>query len=324
MSIKVSIIVPVYQVEKYLPECLDSILNQTYKNIEIIIVDDGSPDRCPLICDKYAEKDSRIRVIHQNNQGLSSARNTGIQYATGDYIAFIDSDDKIKDTFIEVLLSNLLGTKADVSCCNFIWSYPEYDKANKIKIMGTLSKNEIIKIYTTDCTPLFLNVVWNKLYKRDLFYPYGSLQFKKGKLQEDNFFVCDLLDKIQNMVITNISLYYYRQRPNSIMSNLSNKFIHDTIDSYIYLYKKFSLTSKYKVWLNIFLVNSMVSIIARCVKNKCYYENKSEINRYSSFCCPKIKFEFESFDLLFIIKYILIKLKLVKLISQAKLLLRRF
>lgn len=323
MSIQVSVIVPVYKVEKYLPECLESIINQTYKNLEIIVIDDGSPDRSPFICDEYKKKDPRIQVIHQNNQGLSGARNTGIQLATGNYIAFIDSDDKIEETFIEILLKALIDSNADVSCCNFVLGYPEYVKTNKIRTTGTFSKDDIIKMYTTERTPFFLNIACNKLYKRKLFYPQGTLFFKKGRLQEDNFFVCDLINEMQSMAITDKNLYYYRQRPGSITSNLSYRFIRDTIDSYIYLYDKFSATAKYKTWLNVFLINSMTSIVVRCVENRCYTEYLEEIHRYYSFCYPKIRFNFNSFNLLIFIKYIMIKLKLLKLAAQIRFILRR-
>ncbi|MGO5130140.1 glycosyltransferase family 2 protein [Mitsuokella jalaludinii] len=316
MSVKVSIIVPVYKVEKYLSECLDSIIEQTYKNIEIIIVDDGSPDLCPKICDNYAVKDYRIKVIHQDNQGLSGARNIGIQHATGDYVVFVDSDDKLKNDFIDKLLKLLIDTKADVACCNFLFSYPQYDKINKIKIKGTLSNDEIINFYTANRTPLFLNVVWNKLYKRNLFYPYGPLKFKTNRLQEDNFFICDLLDNIQTISIIDMPLYYYRQRSGSIMSNLSSKFIHDTIDSYVYLYEKFSYSNKFQTSINIFLINSIIGIIMRCVKNNCYNKYELEISKYYSFCYRKIKYNIKYFNFNLFFKYIIIKLRLVKLTAK--------
>lgn len=322
MSAKVSIIVPVYKVEKYLSECLNSIISQTYKNIEIIVVDDGSPDLCPKICDNYAMKDNRVKVIHQDNQGLSGARNTGIQHATGDYIIFVDSDDKLKNDIVNELLKILINTKADVACCNFLFSYPQYDKINKIRIKGTLSNNEIINFYTGNRTPLFLNVVWNKLYKRNLFYPYGPLMFKENRLQEDNFFICDLLDNIQTITIIDTPLYYYRQRPGSIMSNLSYKFIHDTIDSYIYLYRKFSYSSKFKDNINIFLINSIISIIMRCIKNNCYNKYESEISEYYSFCYHKIKYDGKKFNFALSLKYIIIKLRLVKFVAKIYVFLR--
>src|SRR5574344_122915 len=120
MNDLVSIIVPVYKVEPYLKRCLDIILNQTYKNIEIILVDDGSPDKCPQICDEYAKKDNRIIVIHQENGGLSAARNTGLDIAKGEYISFVDSDDWVHLQYIEVLLTSALKENADIIIGNHI------------------------------------------------------------------------------------------------------------------------------------------------------------------------------------------------------------
>ena len=116
MNPMISVIVPIYNVEKYLARCVDSIVNQTYKNLEIILVDDGSPDRCPQMCDDYAEKDSRIKVIHKKNGGLSDARNAGMAVATGEYISFIDSDDWIETSMFELLLNNIFQYDCEISC----------------------------------------------------------------------------------------------------------------------------------------------------------------------------------------------------------------
>ncbi len=117
---EISIILPIYKVEKYLPACVDSILEQTFTDFELIMVDDGSPDRCEAICEDYAKKDERIRVIWQENQGLSGARNTGLDAAVGKYITFVDSDDVVNIYYLEELLQALIGNKADVSVCNYL------------------------------------------------------------------------------------------------------------------------------------------------------------------------------------------------------------
>ena len=114
---KLSVVVPVYKVEKYLARCIESILEQSFADFELILVDDGSPDRCPAICDEYAQKDDRIKVIHQTNRGLSSARNAGIECASGEYIAFIDSDDFISKNMFSILMQNALDHQADISGC---------------------------------------------------------------------------------------------------------------------------------------------------------------------------------------------------------------
>ncbi|MGI6499315.1 MAG: glycosyltransferase family 2 protein [Anaerostipes sp.] len=121
---KVSIIIPVYGVEAYLAECLESLINQTYENLEIIVVDDESPDQCPKICDEFAERDKRIIVIHQKNKGAAGARNTGLKAATGNYICFVDSDDKVKEDYVKVLVDTLKENNADIVVCSFEEWYP--------------------------------------------------------------------------------------------------------------------------------------------------------------------------------------------------------
>ena len=123
MDSLISVIVPIYNVEKYLQKCVDSIINQTYKNLEIILVDDGSPDNCPKMCDDYAEKDSRIKVVHKENGGLSDARNVGMEVATGEYVSFIDSDDYISLDFYETLLETIVDNDSDVVECGVVKFY---------------------------------------------------------------------------------------------------------------------------------------------------------------------------------------------------------
>ena len=129
----ISIIVPIYKVEKYLKKCIQSIMNQTYLNFELILVDDGSPDDCPMICDNYAKLDNRIVVLHKQNGGLSDARNAGLDVARGEYIGFVDSDDFIANNMYEKLLSGLLAEDADMAVCNFSYvdeNYRFLDKRN--------------------------------------------------------------------------------------------------------------------------------------------------------------------------------------------------
>ncbi|MBQ0108398.1 MAG: glycosyltransferase family 2 protein, partial [Phascolarctobacterium sp.] len=175
-----SVIVPVYKVEKYLPKCVDSIINQTYKDLEIILVDDGSPDNCPAICDEYAKKDSRIKVIHQENGGLCSARNTGIENAEGDFISFIDSDDWIEINMFEEALDYLHKHDLDVVCCdtkvikgNREIFRPRY-RTNMI-FNGQEGLNEILA-GTLD------NSACNKIYKRICI---GNVRFPLGRHYED-------------------------------------------------------------------------------------------------------------------------------------------
>ncbi len=210
----ISIIVPIYNVEKYLKKCVESICNQTYQNLEIILVDDGSPDKCGEICDGYAKADKRIKVIHKKNGGLSSARNAGLDIAKGEYISFIDSDDYIASDFIEKLYLLCIKNDADIAECGFT------KFQDKIKIEKL---DEDIKIYTSKemQTRMYSNnyvgttVVWNKLYKK---YIYNDLRFPIGKINEDEFCTYKALYNCnKNIVVTNKALYYYRYNPSSIM-----------------------------------------------------------------------------------------------------------
>lgn len=211
---KLSIIVPVYQVEAYIDECITSILNQTFRDFELILVDDGSLDRCPAICDVYAQKDSRIRVIHQKNQGLSAARNTGLQEARGDYIGFVDSDDFIEASMYEKLLDNLEREKADISVCGRykVWDDKKIQeqKSNVYKVMDS---TQALALMNTNVLGYFDVAAWDKIYKRSCF---KGIEFPEGKLCEDWFVMYKLFFNARRIVYDSIPLYNYRQRTGSI------------------------------------------------------------------------------------------------------------
>lgn len=209
----ISVIVPVYKVDKYLRKCIDSIINQTYKNLEIILVDDGSPDNCPKICDEYAKQDSRIKVIHKQNGGLSDARNAGMKIATGDYISFIDSDDWISNDTLYKLLDSAENYGADIAECN-IYSVED----NKIKRYN----NDKFAFYDDNYSIMqsyikgynIKTVVWNKLYKKEIL---DDIIFEVGKYNEDEFFTYRVLANAKRLVHIDFYGYYYLQRSNSIM-----------------------------------------------------------------------------------------------------------
>lgn len=214
MSDSISVIVPIYKVEAYLDECIQSIVSQTHKQLEIILVDDGSPDDCPAICDAWAARDSRIKVIHKENGGLSDARNAGIEIATGDYIAFVDSDDWIKPQMYETMLESIIKENADICACNILscysdrqiaWGCKEYTVGNSEKILSML--------YSDTAYPVS---AWNKLYRREL---WAETQFPKGKICEDAFTTYLLVDKANRIVQIPEVLYCYRIRGNSIMTS---------------------------------------------------------------------------------------------------------
>ncbi len=222
----VSIIIPIYKVEQYLRECVDSVIAQTYTNLEIILVDDGSPDKCPEICDEYAKQDSRIKVIHKPNGGLSDARNAGIEIAKGKYLSFVDSDDVIHNKIIEVLMNPILDdVSVQISCCNF---KPFYDDTQPCLQQQITSITEIysFKDYYTKRRCV---AAWSKIYTKALF---EGIVFPVGHYHEDVYTTYKVCYKALKIAYTDNQLYYYRQRKGSIMSTYSMKRIADLRNAY--------------------------------------------------------------------------------------------
>lgn len=237
----ISVIVPVYKVEKYLDRCVDSIVNQIYKNLEIILVDDGSPDNCPKMCDAWAKKDSRIKVIHKENGGLSDARNAGMAVATGNYIGFVDSDDWIDLNVFQTLLTALNKSNSDIACCK-IMKVRENENVSQV---GNCSGE--YKVYDTEAAMHELiidkdiqQVVWNKLYKRKVL---ENIKFEKGKYNEDEFWTYQVVGNANQIVVIDYPGYYYLQRNSSIMGSTYSLKRLDAIDAKVnrqeYLTKKF-------------------------------------------------------------------------------------
>lgn len=211
----ISIIVPVYKVEAYLGRCVQSIVDQTYTNLEIILVDDGSPDRCPQMCDEWAKRDRRIRVIHKENGGLSDARNAGMAAATGEYVAFVDSDDWLAKAFIENLYNAVVSNDCEVAGCVFRMT----DRMQEEESTAEANVIRIVDRYTAVGDLIddkIRQVVWNKLYKRALIQ---NIPFEKGKLHEDEFWSYQVLGQITGYTEIDYIGYFYFQRPESIMGN---------------------------------------------------------------------------------------------------------
>ena len=180
---KISVIVPVFKVEKYLDRCIRSVLAQTFRNFELILVDDGSPDRCPKMCDEWAKNDSRIRVIHQSNQGLSAARNAGIRAAVGEYISFIDSDDWVSATMLSDLYRLLIKYDADISVCGFKKCSSENDQPVGTGLCGRCwSRDEFMDIILKIKSNRTVHYAWGKLYRRKVL---DDEHFPVGMLNED-------------------------------------------------------------------------------------------------------------------------------------------
>lgn len=209
----ISIIIPIYNVEKYIKECIDSVVKQSYKNIEIILIDDGSKDNSGKICDYYSNKYKQIRVIHKHNEGVSIARNIGIELSAGKYITFIDADDFVEPNYIEILYKQCIGKNADLSICgaNDIDNDKKIIKTS-IKYAKTLNSKEAMKELLNE--KYYTGVVWGKMYKRDLF---KNIKFNKEiKIAEDLDVLYKIIDKCNLINIdTSKKLYYYRIRKNS-------------------------------------------------------------------------------------------------------------
>ena len=230
---KISIVVPVYNVEKYLGRCIESILRQTMTELEIILVNDGSKDSSGEICDQYAAKDSRIKVIHKNNGGLSSARNTGIEHSSSEYIGFIDSDDYIEADMYEVLYRNIKEENADISMCDLIHCYEGREEKKQLaKEYCVWDSKEAIKV-VMEAKKTSVTAV-NKLYKRELF---SEIRYPLQKLSEDAFVIVELLLKANKVVFTSEKKYYYVHRKNSITTSKFKKNDLDVVEAYHKNYK---------------------------------------------------------------------------------------
>ena len=216
----VSIIVPVYKVEKEIKRCVDSILNQTYRNIEVILIDDGSPDHCPVICDDYARMDSRVKVIHKENGGLSDARNAGLDVAEGTYIAFVDSDDWVERDYIETLYVNAIKENADISIIGFsmVWESGKIRRFSTDNEYYILNKEQAIRELLKQNK--FYCMVCQKMYKA---YIFENIRFPVGKLYEDVAISLPTFTKASKVVVSGVSKYNYFQRSTSIVNSKFNK-----------------------------------------------------------------------------------------------------
>lgn len=230
-----SVIVPVYKVEAYLDACVASILGQTYRNLELILVDDGSPDNSGAMCDAWARRDQRVRVIHQENQGLSGARNTGIEHCRGRWIAFADSDDVLHPQMLESLYRAIRQTApAKIACARFekgqvpskSWSTTRYRAEKPECLEGTALWNFF---YTNELNTQMV-VAWNKLYDRELF---ARMRYPLGRIHEDEFLTYRLLYQAGTVAWVDQPLYFYRQRAGSIMSTESTKAVLDAMDAFV-------------------------------------------------------------------------------------------
>lgn len=282
----ISVIVPVYNVEKYLTKCVDSITNQTYKNLEIILVDDGSPDNCPILCDNFAKTDKRIKVIHKKNGGLSDARNVGIENATGEYITFVDSDDYLNNNLIKLLYDNMIQTNSNISICSF-QEVRENDNldisAKQDAELEVFSDSSIMdQLYSKHHVEFV--TAWGKLYKKDIF---KHVKYPIGKINEDEFVCHHILSLCNKVCYTDAKCYYYLQRENSIMHQ---KYSKKNLDVFEAFYDRFVFfKEKYPNLAVLALYDFLSNIISRYYKfdkkyrkflRKMFNKNYNKINNF--------------------------------------------
>lgn len=264
-SQKITIIVPVYKTEKYINRCVDSILNQTYHNFELILVDDGSPDSCGAICDEYALMDHRVKVIHQKNRGVSSARNAGLDNATGEYIAFVDSDDYIEPDMYEILLGLIVETKSDIACISMI----HYDLAGTPKAIVeddkvyTFTREEAIRnmFYDNTTTSGYL---WNKLFKSSLFD--GVRLNTDIKVREDALIMWDLFYRSECIAFQKKSKYHYIYYPSSAAHSFSPSYITSCEACRIMLEKTQKSLPNIVTCAQYYLIENNFQVIAKMVE----------------------------------------------------------
>ena len=211
---KISVIVPVYNVEEYLERCIISVLSQSFTDFNLVLVNDGSKDQSGQICDNYKDKDSRIKVIHQENQGLSMARNRGMEEVTEEYITFLDSDDWIHKDTLQILYDNLIHNQGDISICSYrpVYEGEEFESdqiTNKVEVLTNIEA--VMRI--VEDSDIMMITAWGKLYKADLF---KEIRYPKGKYHEDEFVTYKVLYNAKTIVVSDAKLQYYTQRTQSI------------------------------------------------------------------------------------------------------------
>lgn len=229
MNEKISVIVPVYKAERFIDRCIESLVNQTYKNIEVILVDDGSPDKCPEICDAWAEKDSRIKVIHKQNNGVAKARETGVENAVGDYIAFVDGDDWVEKDMYAYLYSLMHSGDYQIACCSYEVVTSESDviinNAEKLINYG----------YEESVKRLYEDALWSlcfKLYRKELFDTAEKIEVKLT-VSEDLLLNHYLFKNAKRVIVSNQKKYYYfRHSDSAVGKKMNEKRIEDSMTAY--------------------------------------------------------------------------------------------
>lgn len=331
MNPLVSVIVPVFNVEKYIEDCVNSIINQTYKNIEIILVDDGSTDDSGFLCNEFVNIDKRIKVIHKKNEGVVLARIEGLKNSNGQYIIFVDADDFIKESFIDIMYKNLVQYNADLVCCQYYNYYDNDEKKSPVcPKVGYYDKNDIEKIlknqflYDKNTGKAGISpYLWGKLIKRE--YIIKSINATKELFYgEDHVCILDVLYNINSMIVINNYLYVYRKRAGQVTAKYQEKLWNNhekMLNIFITIDKEFYLSEQINSWC--FL--TVIGIITRLfdVENITFQNINKTIYKYRllKICQNARKAEYYNFNNklklklfflkndFFILYYILFKLK---------------
>lgn len=280
---KISVIVPIYNCEEYIERCLQSIINQTYKNLEIILINDGSTDGSIKICEKYKQSDYRIKLINQKNSGVSVARNNGIEISTGEYITFVDSDDYIDSKMYEELINNI--ENCDIAVCKYV------SIKNEIMISQHCNYNKKI-INKKDIIPLFLQGdvltahLWNKLYKRDLF---DGIKFNNYNMLEDLDVMYRILDKCQNIAYIEKEYYYYVYNTSSLTKKYGIPMLNDYCSCINNMHKYFENNKQYKPYLIYNKVITYCTLFELVAKSNLTKKEKMNFKEY--YCEFKMNFK---------------------------------
>ena len=281
MSELITVIIPVYNVERYIIKCIDSVIFQTYTNLEILLIDDGSTDESGKICDTYVKKDKRIKVSHKTNGGLSSARNCGLNHATGEYIAFIDSDDFVKNNFIQTLYERIIIEKSDIAVCNFDYVDENGNIVPEYPLIAADEKQLLNKKQFWESFFLHgaVNVVaWNKLYKKSIF---DSVRYFEGHIHEDVFIIPEIIEQVKWISFVKESLYCYLKRDNSIVGKVktTNTFDIDKIYADLTLAEYFENNGYFEIFSH-HMLDLFIDITKHVCKSKLTKKQKIEFRQF--------------------------------------------
>lgn len=306
---KISIIVPIYNVEEYLERCIDSILNQTFKDFEVILINDGSTDNSAIICDTYAKKDNRVKVIHKKNEGAAIARNVGLDACKGQYIGFVDSDDYISPIMYETLLNRIIKENAEIAICRYenFKSYDDIKFRNSKNFFKSFNNIEALENYFLDYghkDRIMHTLIWDKLYKRELF---DEIRFPNVSFAEDGYVVYKLLYKSKKTIFVNDTLYYYFERVGSLSrTTFSEKYLEiykDRKEIFDFMYERNKSLAKMSV-------KSYIDKHILTYSQLNTYKNIKDVDIYIKFIKDDLKNDFKKFKELNIDKDSMVRVSL--------------